>query len=163
MQVMKHRFLRLCSVMVASVGLVPAMSAVAVADPGADLSVTATWVGKGVPRGAVGERVTYAITLTNLGPDTATGASFFATLPDQFNPVSLTCSDDAFCSESGGLLAPGATTTATVVDVVCCFPKGDSRTTSAGAGVTSSDDPNIANDTASVVTRIIGPHGFFLP
>ena len=160
---MKHRFLRLCAVLVASVALVPAMSAVAVADQGADLSVTATWVGKGVPRGAVGQTVTYVITVTNLGPDTATGAQLFATLPDQFNPVSLTCSDASFCASPGGSLVPGATTTATVVDVVCCFPKGDSRTTSAGATVTSTHDPNIANDTASVVTRIIGPNGFSFP
>jgi uncharacterized repeat protein (TIGR01451 family) len=153
-------FLRLCAVFVLSVGLMPAMTTVAQAQTEADLSVAASWVGKGVPRGAVGDTVTYAITMTNLGPDTATGARLFATLPDQFNPVSLTCSDAAFCSDSGGSLAPGATVTATVVDVVCCFPKGDSRTTSAGAGVTSSDDPNIANDTASVVTRIIGPNGF---
>jgi uncharacterized repeat protein (TIGR01451 family) len=99
------------------------MSAVALADTEADLSVTATWVGHGVPRAAVGDAVTYAVTLTNLGPETAAGTFFVAATPDQFNPVSLTCSDASFCSSSGGELAPGATVTATVVDVVCCFPK----------------------------------------
>jgi uncharacterized repeat protein (TIGR01451 family) len=161
---MKHRFLRLCAVMVASVALIPAMSAVAVADPGADLSVTATWVGKGVPKAAVGETVTYAITLTNLGPDTASGTLLSASNPDQFNPVSLTCSDASFCEGLGGELAPGATVTATVVDVVCCFPKGMSRKVSAGAGVsTTTEDPNLDNNTASVATKIVGPNGFSFP
>jgi uncharacterized repeat protein (TIGR01451 family) len=161
---MKHRFLRLCAVMVATVALTPAMSAVAVADPEADLSVTATWVGKGVPKGAVGETVTYAITLTNLGPDTAEGTYLIATMPDQFNPVSLTCSDATFCSSPGGDLAPGATVTATVVDVVCCFPKEMGRKVSAGAGVTSATlDPDYSNNTGSVATKIVGPHGFSFP
>jgi uncharacterized repeat protein (TIGR01451 family) len=149
--------------MVASVALIPAMSAVAVADPGSDLSVTATWVGKGVPKGAVGETVTYAITLTNLGPDTATGAVLTASTPDQFNFRSLTCSEPSFCG-SGGELAPGATVTATLVDDVCCFPKEMSRKTSVTAQVTpTATDPNPENNIASVVTRIVGPHGFFFP
>jgi uncharacterized repeat protein (TIGR01451 family) len=141
------------------------VSAVAVADPVADLSVTATWVGKGVPRAAVGQTVTYAITLTNLGPDTSTGTVLTAATPDQFNPVALTCSDASFCQSPGGELAPGETVTATVVDVVCCFPKGESRTTAAGAGATSetTTDPNIDNNTATVVTKIVGPRGFSFP
>src|SRR4249919_296269 len=138
MQVMKDRFLRLCAMIVASVVLVPATNAVAQAEPVADLSVTATWVGKGVPRGAVGETVTYAITLTNLGPDTARGTLLTAGVPDQFNPVSLTCSSNpTFCDPPGGDLAAGTTVTATVVEVVCCFPQHASRTTSAGAGATT--------------------------
>jgi uncharacterized repeat protein (TIGR01451 family) len=161
---MRPGFLRLCAAFVISVALVPAMSAVALADTEADLSVTATWVGDGVPRAAVGETVTYAITLTNLGPEAATGTYLVAMTPDQFNPVSLTCSDASFCASPGGELAPGATVTATVVDVVCCFPKGESRTTSAGAGVVSTTpDSHVDNDTATVVTRIVGPNGFFFP
>jgi uncharacterized repeat protein (TIGR01451 family) len=157
----KHRSLRLCAVMVASVGLIPAMSAVAVADPGADPAVTATWVGKGVPRAALGEEVSYAITLTNLGSDTATGTYLNLATPDDFNGISLTCSDPAFCSPPGGDLAPGATVTATAVFVVCCFPEEQRRrTTSAGASVTSDNDSNPTNNTAVVVTRIVGPHGF---
>jgi uncharacterized repeat protein (TIGR01451 family) len=132
------------------------------ADP-ADLSVSAAWVGHGIPRAAVGETVTYRITLTNLGPGTATRVYLFALTPDQFNPVSLNCVDPVFCASPGGELAAGATVTATVVDVVCCFPKGESRTTSAGATVFSDTDPDLANNSSSVVTRIVGPHGFFFP
>jgi uncharacterized repeat protein (TIGR01451 family) len=160
----KHRFLRLCAVVVASVALVPATNAAAQADPVADLSVTATWVGKGAPRAAVGETVTYAITLTNRGPDAAPGTVMDGLTPDQFNPVSLTCSNASFCSEPGGELAPGTTVTATVVEVVCCFPKGESRTTSAGAGVTTAaTDPDLGNNNATVVTRILGRNGFSFP
>jgi uncharacterized repeat protein (TIGR01451 family) len=162
--VMRHGLVRLCAMLVVSVGLVPAMSAVALADTEADLSVTVTWVGHGVPRAAVGETVTYAVTLTNLGPETAAGTFLVAATPDQFNPVSLTCSDASFCSSSGGELAPGATVTATVVDVVCCFPKGESRRTAAGATVVSTTpDSHLDNNTATVVTKIVGPNGFSFP
>ena len=162
---MRRGFLRLCAVFVLTVGLAPAMTTVAQAQTEADLSVTATWVGKGAPRGAVGDTVTYAITLTNLGPDTATETRLVALTPDQFNPVSLTCSDASFCSSPGGVLAPGATVTATVVDVVCCFPRGDTRKTSAGAAASSAttSDSNPANNSATVLTRIIGPNGFSFP
>lgn len=162
---MRPGFLRLCAVFVLTVGLASAMTTVAQAQTEADLSVTATWIGKGAPRGAVGDTVTYAITLTNLGPDTATETGLDALTPDQFNPVSLTCSDASFCSSSGGVLAPGATVTATVVDVVCCFPPGVSRKTSAGAVASSAttSDSNPANNAATVLTRIIGPNGFSFP
>jgi hypothetical protein len=43
----RHGFLRLCAVFVVTIGLVPAMTTVAQAQTEADLSVTATWVGKG--------------------------------------------------------------------------------------------------------------------
>ncbi len=51
----------------------PAAPAMAQPADGADLAVTMTWIGHGVPRAAVGETATFAITLTNLGPDTAVG------------------------------------------------------------------------------------------
>jgi uncharacterized repeat protein (TIGR01451 family) len=159
---MRHRLLRLLAAFVVSVALVPAMNGTALADTGADLSVTVKWVGNGVPRAALGQTVTYAVTLTNLGPETAAGTFVFAATPDQFNPVSLTCSDASFCSSAGGELAPGATVTATVVDVVCCFPEGESRTTSAGAGAFSTTpDPDTNNNIGTVLTKIVGPHGFF--
>jgi uncharacterized repeat protein (TIGR01451 family) len=127
----------------------------------ADLSITASWAGGGPAKASVGETVTYAVSVTNLGSGTASGVIVLAQTPDQFNPVSLTCSDASFCSEPGGILVAGSTVTATVVDVVCCFPKGESRTTSAGATVVAATaDPNLDNNSASVVTRIVGPHGF---
>ena len=143
-------------VLVAWVAFIPASAL-----ESTDLSITATWAGGGPPKAAVGQQVTYDVTVTNLGPGDASGVVITAVIPDQFNPVSLTCGDPSFCS-SGGQLAAGASTTATVVDVVCCFPKGESRTTSAGAGVSAATlDPNLGNNTAAVSTRIVGPHGFF--
>lgn len=158
---MRRAFARLGVAFVVCTALLPASAGPAQADGGADLSVTATWVGSGVPRAALGQTVTYAVTLTNLGPDASTGTYLFALTPDSFNPVSLTCSDPSFCASPGGELAAGATVTATVVEVVCCFPKWQSRTTSAGATVFSDADSNPANDIASVLTKIVGPHGFF--
>jgi uncharacterized repeat protein (TIGR01451 family) len=129
-----------------------------------DLSIAAFWAGDGPAKASVGEMVTYDISLTNLGPGTASGVVVLALTPDQFNPISLTCGDDTFCSEPGGSLGPGATITATVVDVVCCFPKGESRITNAGAAVVSTTaDPDLDNNTATVATRIVGPHGFSFP
>jgi len=119
---MNHRFLRLCAVIVASVALISAMSPVALADPGADPAVTATWIGRGVPRSAVGEEVSYAITLTNVGSETATGTYMNLDTPDEFNGVSLTCSNPAFCSPPGGDLPPGGTVTATAVLWCAVFP-----------------------------------------
>ena len=127
----------------------------------ADLSITASWAGGGPAKASVGQTVTYAVSVTNLGAGTATGIIVRTQTPDQFNPVSITCSDASFCSEPGGTLLAGDTVTATIVDVVCCFPRGDPRTTRAGATVVATtSDPNLDNNSASVVTRIVGPHGF---
>ena len=151
---------RLATGLALSVVLLPTAPAQAV--EGADLSISAAWIGYGPAKASVGQTVTYAVTLTNLGPGTADGVFVVALTPDQFNPVSLTCSDASFCSSLGAVLAPGSTVTATVVEVVCCFPKGESRTTSAGAAVLAvSADPNMENNAAPVATRIVGPHGFF--
>ncbi len=146
-----------------------ATPATATAQPtdGADLAVTMTWVGHGVPRAAVGETATYAITLTNLGPDTAVGTLLGTNEADQLNFVALICSDPTACIQPGtepgpgAALAPGATVTATLVEQVCCFPKGESRRASVSAAVAASTpDPDLANNSVTLVTRIVGPHGF---
>ena len=85
-----------------------------------------------------------------------------ALIPDQFNPVSLTCSDPSFCS-TGGQLTVGASTTAAVVEVVCCFPKRIANDERRSWGSGGSLDPDLSNNTAAVSTRIVGPHGFFFP
>ena len=160
---MRSSLARLAAVSIICAALAPITGGTARAAGGADLAITATWVGRGIPRAGVGQTVTYAIKLTNLGPDASADTYLFPLTPDPFNPVSTTCSDDVFCSSPGGTLAVGQTVTATVVEVVCCFPVGESRTTNAGATVFSMADPNPDNDFASVPTRIVGPHGFFFP
>src|SRR5918993_3736637 len=54
----------------------------------ADLQITKVASSKTV---RVGETVTYAVTLKNLGPGVATGAVFGDSLPDQLNLVNSTC------------------------------------------------------------------------
>jgi len=132
---------------------------------GSDVVVTATWAGQGTPRAAVGETLTYSVTLTNLGPDASSETILLASNPDALNLVSITCSDPAFCSSPGGTLAAGASVTATIVDVVCCFPAGASRIVFAGATVVVAPDtdPNLENNTALIRTTIVGPHGFSFP
>ena len=83
------------------------------------------------------------------------------------NFVSLTCSDLAACIQPGtepgpgADLAPGASVTATLVEQVCCFPRGESRRAPVSAAAVSlTPDPDRANNNVTVVTRIVGPHGF---
>jgi uncharacterized repeat protein (TIGR01451 family) len=139
---------------------VPLATAQAQPAPSADLAVTMRWIGSGTPKARVGEFVSFAITVTNGGPDTAVATVLSIGTPDQLNPISLTCSDPAACG-SGLDLPPGATVTATLVEQVCCFPEGTSRQATVSAFVNSqTPDPDASNNIANVVVRIVGPHGF---
>jgi len=131
----------------------------------ADLAVTMQFLGGGTPRAKVGEPVSFAIAVTNRGPDTAVNTLLSIGLPDQLNGISLTCSDPAACTPPGLDLPPGATVTATLVVQVCCFPKGTPRQTAVRALVNSqppdpTPDPDASNNIATVVVRIVGPYGF---
>jgi uncharacterized repeat protein (TIGR01451 family) len=145
----------------AAVPLAPAQAQTAAS---ADLAVTMWWIGNGAPRAKVGEFASFAITATNRGPDTAVATVLSIGTPDQLNPISLTCSDPATCG-SGLALPPGATVTATLVEQVCCFPQGTPRSAAVSALVNSqppepTPDPDTSNNIATVVVRIVGPHGF---
>jgi uncharacterized repeat protein (TIGR01451 family) len=146
---------------------VPLATAQAQTTTSADLAVTMRWIGAGTPRARVGQTVNFAITATNRGPDTAVTTKLSIGTPDQLNPISLTCSDPAACG-SGLDLPPGATVTATLVEQVCCFPEGAPRQATVSAFFYSqppdpaeaTPDPDTSNNTATVVVRIVGPHGF---
>jgi uncharacterized repeat protein (TIGR01451 family) len=143
---------------------VPLATAQAQTAASADLAVTMRWIGNGAPRAKVGEFASFAITATNRGPDTAVATVLSIGTPDQLNPISLTCSDPAACG-SGLDLPPGATVTATLVEQVCCFPQGTPRSAPVNAFVNSqppepTPDPDTSNNIATVVVRIVGPHGF---
>jgi uncharacterized repeat protein (TIGR01451 family) len=142
----------------------PLASAQAQTGGSADLAVVIRPIGSGTPKAKVGEFASFAITATNRGPDTAVATVLSTGQSDQLDPVSLTCSDAAAC-ELGVDLAPGASVTATLVEQVCCFPKGESRSASVSAFVNSqppeaTPDPDTSNNTATVVVKIIGPNGF---
>jgi uncharacterized repeat protein (TIGR01451 family) len=131
----------------------------------ADLAVTMRWIGDGTPRAKVGQFASFAITVTNRGPDTAVATVLSDGTPDQLNFISLTCSDQAACTLPGLGLPPGATVTATLVEQVCCFPKGTPRSAAVRALVNSqppepTPDPDTSNNIATVVVKIVGPHGF---
>ena len=152
---------------VVAAALIPATVAGAQTTGTADLSTTMVWIGSGVPKAKVGQLATFAITATNLGPDTARGMVIRTNEADQLNFVSLTCSIPAAClqpgtGQSGGVdLAPGATVTATLVEQVCCFPKGESRNASVETDAASeTPDPNPDSNSVTVVVRIVGRHAF---
>jgi uncharacterized repeat protein (TIGR01451 family) len=144
---------------------VPLTTAQAQAAASADLAVTMRWIGGGTPKAQVGQTVSFAITVTNRGPDTAVNTVLSIGTPDQLNFISLACSDPAACTLPGLDLPPGATVTATLVEQVCCFPQGTSRNAAVRALVNSqppepTPDPDASNNIATVVVRIVGPHGF---
>jgi uncharacterized repeat protein (TIGR01451 family) len=144
---------------------VPLATAQAQTAASADLAVAMRWIGDGTPRAKVGETASFAVTVTNRGPDTAAHTLLSIGLPDQLNFVSLTCSDPAACTLPGLDLPPGATVTATLVVQVCCFPGGTSRNAAVRALVNSqppepTPDPDASNNIATVVVRIVGLHGF---
>jgi uncharacterized repeat protein (TIGR01451 family) len=144
---------------------VPLATAQAQAAASADLAVTMRWIGDNKPKVQVGQTVRFAITVTNRGPDTAVATVLSIGTPDQLNFISLTCSDPAACTLPGLDLPPGATVTATLVEQVCCFPEGTSREAAVRALVNSqppepTPDPDTSNNIATVVVRIVGPHGF---
>jgi uncharacterized repeat protein (TIGR01451 family) len=158
------------AVVVAMIPMTASPLATAHAQPAvsADLAVTMRWIGGGTPKARVGDTVRFAITVTNRGPDTAVATVLSISTPDQLNPISLTCSDPAACTLPGLDLPPGATVTATLVEQVCCFPEGTSRQAPVSALVSSqppepTPDPDASNNIATVVVRIVGPHGFAFP
>ncbi len=109
----------------------------------------------------VGENITFTITLTNLGPETATGVVFGDALPDPLNLVTFTCSlgnlgGRSFCAVD--TLATGASVTATLVATPIRNPPESERRFTNTATVLTSDlpDPNTDNDMASTMIHIIG-------
>ncbi|HEU4419952.1 MAG TPA: DUF11 domain-containing protein [Planctomycetota bacterium] len=109
----------------------------------------------------IGETITYYITVTNLGPGTATGVVFGDSLPDQLNLVSFTVTqgtviNQTFCSVPS--MDPGASVTATLLATPIDNPaQSERRFTNPSSIVASAPtDTNSSNNTASVRVHIIG-------
>jgi uncharacterized repeat protein (TIGR01451 family) len=122
-------------------------------DPETDLAVTKS---DSVDPVTVGDPLTYTVTVTNNGPDGATGVAVTDTLPSEVTYVSATPSQGS-CSQAGGVV------TCTLGDIA----NGDQATitiatTAASAGTATNnvsvtgteDDPNSANDSDSEDTTI---------
>ena len=109
----------------------------------------------------IGETITFTITVTNLGPGTATGIVFGDPLPDPLNLVSFSCSqgtviNQTFCSVAS--LGSGASVTATLIATPITNPAQSERrfTNTSFIAESATADPNSSNNTASVRVRIIG-------
>ena len=126
-------------------------------EPSADLALTKTADRKNVK---IGENITFTITVTNLGPDTATGIYFGDSLPDPLNFVSASCNKGP---TSGGAcavdsLAVGESAIITIVATPITNPAQNERRFTNTAFIANSDvfDPNTDNNTASLSLHIVG-------
>jgi len=152
---------RLAYALLALVVLVGGSIQPAAAQGGADLKLTKVADRKNV---RIGENITYTITLTNLGSDTATDVVFGDPLPDPLNLVSFACSQGSISGGSGGTFCAvesvpsGASVSATLVATPIANPAKSERRFSNTAFISQSatPDPNSINNRASVETRIIG-------
>jgi uncharacterized repeat protein (TIGR01451 family) len=155
---MNKRVLRfpvmLLLMLILSLGAVPAASA---QEPGADLTITKA---ADRTRAKIGENITFTITVTNLGPDTATGIYFGDSIPDPLNFVSSSCDSGTaywgLCRVDA--LAVGESATITLVTTPITNPAQSERkfTNLAYIAEATTFDPNPANNTASLSLQIIG-------
>jgi len=124
----------------------------------ADLSVTKT---DSPDPATLGENLTYSLTVTNNGPDLASGVSLSDTLPASVSFVSATASQGSCSQASGtvscalGSLANGASAT---VDIV--VEPNSTGTISNTASVSGDQaDSNAANNSATATTTVNNTHG----
>jgi uncharacterized repeat protein (TIGR01451 family) len=112
-----------------------------------------------------GEMITFTVTATNLGPDSAPLIDVIHSLPDQLQFVSLTCdqgvtSDGVFCEYLS--LEPGGSVVSTLVATPLIgtdMMRSKQVATTAGVGLETSEtvDPNLSNNTATVTTKLNAP------
>jgi uncharacterized repeat protein (TIGR01451 family) len=116
-------------------------------------------------RGVVrpGQKITYTITATNLGPDDAVFVDTAFDISDQLVVVSLVCDkgispDGPFCEYSS--LRSGASVIARIVATPKLTARARSKTMQTIASIQfetiDTFDPNMNNNKASVRTRLIG-------
>jgi len=122
----------------------------------ADLAISAN----GPQSAATGSTITYTLTATNLGPNTATGVTVTDTLPAGFTFVSATPSN--ICSPAGqpvvvtcnvGSLANGSNAIITIQASIPATASG-TATDTAVVSVPNNQDLNLGNNTATVLTNI---------
>ena len=126
----------------------------------ADLSVTIT---ADKTRVKIGEYITYTVTATNRGPDTATLVGVLHGLSDQLNFVSLSCdgvaADSTFCQYA--ILEPGESVVSTFVATPNPNTRNSERnllimTASIAFETTDAIDPDRGNNLTLDRAKLIG-------
>ena len=139
---------------VAIAALLPSSAAAATAD----LSVAKTDSPDPVK---VGAQLTYTITVSNAGPDTANGVQVVDDLDSQVDFVSATASQGS-CDQQGkkvtcelGALAIDETASVTIK----VTPKKEGQVSNTATVTTTDTDSNSANDTATETTTVVPQSG----
>ena len=116
----------------------------------ADLSITKTGPTTAVPGG----RVTYAVTVANAGPSAATGVTVDDPTPAGLTLVSTSgdCTTAFPCDL--GTMAPGTTRTIAATYTVAGGTAAPPEITNAATVLSGISDPNPANNSATISTRI---------
>ena len=128
-------------------------------DIGADLAVSKS-VDDSSPR--EGETVTFTVTVTNNGPNEATGVVVSDAIPSGLTLQSATPSDGAYSTGTGNWtlassLASGAGATLTLVTVVDAGTAGSTITNTATVTASDTIDPDAGNDSGSAAVTVATP------
>ncbi len=119
-----------------------------------DLSLTLT---DGVTTVVAGSTVTYTLTVTNNGPNAATGAQVTDTFPAVLTGVTWTCTPAAACATTSGTgnisalvnLASGAVATFTATGTLSPSATGTLTNTASVTPPVTTTDSNLANNSAT--------------
>jgi uncharacterized repeat protein (TIGR01451 family) len=112
------------------------------------------------------ESMTVTITVTNLGPDPATGVRLSTGESDSINTGAIVCPDGTVHEFGGtceiGFLGAGESVTATWTVSACCqcCPKRLGVISASVSGDAVTMDPNPDNNRARVETRFVGKFPF---
>ena len=132
---------------------------VAIQTLNADVSVSKTGPAT-VALGTIGVNVTYTLTVTNSGPQSATGVTLSDPLPAGMIYISAapsqgSCTGSAVVTCDLGVLANGGTATVTIVAMNTAMGTKVNMATVSNTG-SAEDDPNLINNVATATMTVTG-------